>query len=112
MREVLSTGQSSLIEASLRQLLGFVHNTVDSIDKKEKESLNEKSFTSFHAESINDNLLKEMEKRMEKRNSINDVNLKNKFAATSVLGRDLRRLDFDSHPNEVRVRVRKLGLWN
>lgn len=106
MREILSTGQSSLIDISLRHLLGLVYSTAYNIDAKLTDNLDDKSFIDFRArdQSFKSNsaiLLDSSE-------SLADMLIQQKSGAIGLLGRDLRRLDFDSHPEEEpSVRIRR-----
>lgn len=98
MREITSNGRSSLIETTQSQLLSLVNNAAASIDVGGHENLEGKSFSEFPAKA----------KKTASSRYAATLNLQHKSVAIGLLGRDLRRLDFDSHPSEEpSIRVRR-----
>lgn len=96
MREVLSTGQSALIESTLKQLLHLIEKCTDtkSIDAISFATLNDPKF----------NASAEYDEGQAVKNSAAYYT----SCVPSLLGRDLRRLDYDSYPNEEpSIRIRK-----
>ena len=110
MREVLSTGQNSLIDISLKQLLIYVNSTAANIDARAKESLDDKSFSDYQSKR---HAIKHAPLATEDTGNGHTDGQMHNGAATHLLGRDLRRLDFESHPTEepsVRVRRYRMKL--
>jgi hypothetical protein len=96
MREVLSTGQSSLIESTLKQLLYLVNNSTDA------NSIDALSFATVHQPKSN------ASERHDKGQTAQNSAVHYTSCVPSLLGRDLRRLDYDSYPNEEpSIRIRK-----
>ena len=101
MREIISNGRNSLIETTLSQLLSLVNSAATNIDRGGQDNLDGKSFTEFRGNDL-------VVKKTASSGFKDTLPLHNKSVAISLLGRDLRRLDFDSHPNEEpSVRVRR-----
>ena len=101
MREIISNGRNSLIETTLSQLLSLVNTAATNIDTGGHENLDGKSFSEFRGNGF-------IVKKTASSGFKDTLSLHNKSVAISLLGRDLRRLDFDSHPNEEpSVRVRR-----
>ena len=88
MREVLATGEITSLEISLRQLLGCVNSVADSIDAKDGEGKEYKTFGTSSPES----LFKLAVSR--------PVSTDTPSATINLRVRDLRRLDFNFNPKE------------
>lgn len=88
MREVLATGEITSLEISLRQLLGCVNSVADSIDARDGEGKDLKTFGTSSPESFF--------KLAVSRPVVPDA----QSATINLRVRDLRRLDFNFNPNE------------
>ena len=100
MREVLATGEITSLEISLRHLLGCVNNVADSIDARDLDGKDMKSFGIHSAESSL--------KFSTSRNSVNSTDIHS--ATINLRVRDLRRLDFHFNPKEEpSIWVRRYG---
>jgi hypothetical protein len=95
MREVLSTGKSTLIESTLKHLLCLINNSTDA---KGTDAL---SFANFQLKS-------NASEKHDNGHTAQHSAVHYKSCIPSLLGRDLRRLDYDSYPNEEpSIRIRK-----
>lgn len=102
MREILSTGYNSLIEFSLKHLLSLVNSASDHIDAKRNSLICDKPFA-----SVPEIDFKNVE-FMKATSALHNHDMLHHGSAPNILARDIRRLDFDSHPNEEpSIRVRK-----
>jgi hypothetical protein len=101
MREVLPGGSSVLIEACLKQLLVVLNKSADKFDGKLSDDLEGKSIMSAIADHSDAH---------EQGIRVPAYRMKSLIPSVipSLLSRDLRRMDFVSHPNEEpSIRVRK-----
>jgi hypothetical protein len=101
MREVLPGGSSVLIEACLKQLLVVLNKSADKFDGKLSDDLEGKSIMSAIADQSDAH---------EQGIRVPAYRMKSLIPSVipSLLSRDLRRMDFVSHPNEEpSIRVRK-----
>lgn len=96
MREVNSTGQSALVESTLKHLLFLINNSADT------KSIDAVSFATLHHPKSN------AFEKYGRGQVIQPMAAHYTSCVPSLLGRDLRRLDYDSYPNEEpSIRIRK-----
>ena len=101
MREILPGGSSVLIEACLKQLLIVLNKSAEKFDENLSEELEGKSILSIFSDHSQVH---------QHSNRLPAYRMKPQIASVipSLLSRDLRRMDFVSHPNEEpSIRVRK-----
>lgn len=95
MREVHSTGQSALVESTFKHLLVLINNSTDT----KSDAL---SFATLHHPKSN------ASEKFDREQAVQPIAAHYTSSVPSLLGRDLRRLDYDSYPNEEpSIRIRK-----
>ena len=108
IREILSNGENGLIETTLRHLLGLVNSAAADIDTRGQDDLDSKSFSEFRPKDL---IVKKIVTPTEVpliEGMITTPEIIYKSVAIHLLQRDLRVLDFDSHPSEEpSIRVRR-----
>ena len=107
IREILSNGENALLETTLRRLLGLVNSAAADIDANGHDNLDNKSFAEYQPKDLIVRRIVPIAAPMIE-GMIMAPQIVCKSVAINLLQRDLRILDFDSHPSEKpSIRVRR-----